>query len=64
MRARLLATMDVTDSDFRNLAGQRAALIQDYLVNTAKIEAARISLASPEKPPAPSATPRVVFAFK
>lgn len=46
MEALLLATFPVTDADFETLAASRAKAVQAYLLQTGKVEAARIFLTS------------------
>jgi hypothetical protein len=41
----LLDSMPVSDADIRNLASERAKAVQNYLVQTGKVEAERVSLA-------------------
>jgi uncharacterized membrane protein len=44
MEALLLATIPVTDGDFEALASDRAKAVRAYLLQTGKVEAARLFL--------------------
>jgi len=44
MEALLLATIPVSDADFETLAAARAKAVQTYLLQTGKVDAARIFL--------------------
>ena len=44
MEALLLATFPVSDADFETLAAARAKAVQTYLLQTGKVDAARIFL--------------------
>ncbi len=63
LRAHVLATITPTDSEFADLAAQRARRIQEYLLAKGGIDPARVFLAPAGVPPAAGETtvPRVVF---
>ena len=63
MRARVLATIQPTDSDYVALAAKRANRIQHYLLEEGKIDPARVFQVASGLPP-PGDMPRVVFSLQ
>jgi hypothetical protein len=59
MEQSVLETVKVSEDELNQLAAQRAKVLQQKLLDTGKIEAERITLATPESPT--NRTARVYF---
>lgn len=51
MRARLIETIELTEADFQELAGNRAAVVNDQLLELSEIDPGRVSIAADPVPP-------------
>jgi outer membrane protein OmpA-like peptidoglycan-associated protein len=58
----LLARLEVSDDDFRQLAARRAAAVRDYILATGQVEPERLFL-SDEKPADAAEGRRVTLAL-
>ncbi len=64
MEALLLATFPVTDNDFETLASDRAKAVRAYLLQTGKVEAARLFLAENQSDGVKTNGSRVYLQFR